>query len=321
MSTPTTEATGIFASDLLIRHAIIKGFKELRANQWLLDYVCKGIVFDDLTANNYGQKEVLALKDWFLKTDIPVIVFGALTGVEAPCVTINLLSSDEEANTLGDVHYKPQEDVEDGDWPNLTAAFTPIFDVTTGTVTLPVAVTVDIFPGMNIIDAQGSAHEILTVESERVFTIASGKPIDFGGAVIRSGSPSTLQTLESAAFRETYQIGCHVSGEPNQLVFLHSLLVFILLWGREDLLEGRGFEKSTFNSTDFAKNEFYQVENAWSRYVTVVGTVRHCWPKRRYQKLQGAMTRIRPMGSDHLPPEAQPADEQSWIGDMDSLGG
>jgi hypothetical protein len=319
MSTPTSEATGIFQSDLLIRHAVVEGFKELRANQWLLDYVMAGIKFDDLTKKVYGQKDVDNMKKWFLKTDIPVIVYGSLVAVEAPAITIALQSSNEAENTLGDVHYVPQEDVPDGAWPDLTPVFAAILNVTTGLVTVPISVVVDIFPGMVIMDAEGVSHEILTVESERVFTIESGLVHDFSHCTLRAGSPATLQTLESAAFNETYQLGCHVAGEPLQLVFLHSLLCFILLRGRQDFLEGRGFEKSTFSSSDFAKNEYFAVENAWTRYITITGSVRQCWPKRRYSKITGVVSRIRPIGSGNLPSESRPVDGQSWIGDLDVL--
>ncbi len=319
MSIPTSEATGVFQGDLLIRFAVIEGFKELRANQWLLDAVMAGIKFDDQTKKNYGQKEIDALKKWFLKTDIPVILYGSLVPVEAPAITIALQASDEGENTLGDVHYKPQEDVPDGSWPDLSPVFTPVFDVSSGTITMPVSVTTDIYPGMVIVDSQGVAHPILDVDSARVFTIEAGTSFDFSSATIRAGSPAFLQTLESAAFRESYQLGCTVAGEPFQLVFLHSLLVFTLLRGREDLLEGRGFEKSTFSSSDFAKNEYFNVENAWTRYVTITGTVRQCWPKRRYQKLTGVSSRIRVIGSGNLPPESRPPADQSWIGDLDEL--
>jgi len=319
MSTPT-EATGIFASDLLIRHAILQGFKELRANDWLLDFVCQGLKQDLLTKDIYGQKEIDALRNWFLRTNIPVICYGRLGDVEAPSVTINLQNSDEDQNTIGDIHYTPQEDVEGLPWPDLSDHFSPSFVPATGVVTVPVSVTADIFPGMVIIDAQGRPHEILTVESDRVFTIASGTPIDFRGATLRAGSPNTIQTLESALFKETYLIGCNVNGEPLQLIFLHSIICFVFLWGRETLLEGRGFEKSSFTSSDFAKNMSYDQENIWTRYVTLTGSVRQCWPKRRFAKITGLKTRIRPIGSRLLPPDSQPPADQSWIGEDDSIG-
>lgn len=321
MATPT-EATGIFQSDMLIRHAILAGFKDLRANDWLLDFVCQGLNQDNLTSDIYGQKEILALKNWFLKTEIPVIVNGSLVGVKSPSITCALVSSNEQENTMGDVHYVPQEDVVDAPWPDLTPKFDPVFDVATGKVTLPIIITVGIFPGMNIIDAQGLAHEILSADDDHVFYIAPGTPQDFRGATIRAGSPAMLQTLESAAFTETYQLGCHVEGEPLQLIFLHSLLVFVLKRGNQVYLEGRGFEKSTISSTDFAKNEYYNVENAWSRYVSITGTVRSTWPKFRYQKITGVNSYIAITGAGNLPPDSQPPKSETWIGDkdIDSLG-
>jgi hypothetical protein len=307
---------------MLIRHAILASFKDMRANDWLLDYVAQGLLQDDLTKDVYGQKEIDGLKKWFKNTEIPVLVSGSLVDVKAPAVTIALVSSNEQENTLGDVHYVPQEDVQTGPWPDLTPKFDAIFDPPSGLVTIPIGIAIQIFPGMNIMDAQGRPHEILDVTSDRVFTIAPGVPFDFRGATIRSGSPATLQTLESAAFTETYQIGCHVGGEPLQLIFLHSLLVFMLKRGNQVYLEGRGFEKSTITSADFAKNEYYNVENAWTRYISITGTVRTTWPKFRTQKITGVVPYIAVSGAGNLPPDSQPAKEQLWIGDkdIDSLG-
>lgn len=317
-----SEATGIFQSDMLIRHAVLAGFRDLRANDWLLQYVAEGLKQDDLTKDVYGQKEIDALKKWFRGTEIPIIMAGPITDIKSPAITIALINSSEQDNTLGDIHYVPSEDVPDGTWPDLTPKFDAIFEVATGKVTLPVSVVVELFPGMVIIDAQGQAREILSVNSNTVFFIDAGTPRDFRGATIRSGSPSTLQTLESALFTETYQLGCHVEGEPLQLIFLHSILVFVLKRGNQVYLEGRGFEKSTVSSADFAKNEYFNVENAWTRYVTLTGVCRHTWPKFRFQKLTGTVPYIAVIGSGNLPPESQPAKEQSWIGDkdIDSLG-
>ncbi len=315
-----SEATGVFQSDLLLRHALLQGIRELRANVWLLDYICAGMQQDILTKDLYGDKDVQNLKNWFLKTEIPVITYGRLGDPVCPSVSINLVSSTEDRNTLGDVHYKPSEDVPNAPWPDLTPQFTPLFSLSTGLVTLPMSVVVDVYPGMQLMDAQGAPHEILTVETDRTFTIAVGKPFDFSRATLRAGSPSTVQTLESSIFRESYLMGVHVSGEPFQLIFLHSIIVFLLLWGREELLEGRGFETSHITSSDFAKNQEYGIENVWSRYITVDGVIRTCWPKRRFQKLTGVSTRIRVSDSDTLPSDSQPVKDALWIGDKDTLG-
>lgn len=319
MSTPTTEALGVFQADLLIRHALLQGIREVRATDWLIDAVMRSLKFDDLTEKNYGQKEIEGFKKWVRGQEIAVVTPGKLDGLRSPCVTIALVSSNEEDNTLADTHYKPQEDALDAAWPNLTEPFTPIFQNAT-TLVLPASVTIPVFPGMVIVDAAGTPHEILTVTTGNVVTIEDGPKANFNGAVLRGGSPAVIQTLESAKFRETFQIGCHVDGEPLQLIYLHSLVVFILLWGRESLLEGRGFEKSTFSSTDFVREQYYSIETEFNRFISITGTVQHCWPKRRHQKLTGIKIFPKPIGSGNLPSEAGDLDEQMWIGDQDSIG-
>lgn len=320
----TTEANGIFQADLLIRHALLQGIKELRANAWLQDYVLMWAKQDELTAGLYGQKEIEAFKKWFQNQKIAVITPGTLVPIKSPAVTIALVSSAEEDNTLADTHYVPQEDVPQAEapWPDLTAKFTPTYTLADGTIVLPpdVASAIVVFPGMVIMDAQGTPHEIVSVENETTLKIEAGMPLDFRNATLRAGSPAYVQTLHSAKFKESYQIGCHVDGEPAQLIYLHSLVVFLLLWGREELLEGRGFEKSSFSSTDFTREQYFAVETEFNRYISLSGTVQHCWPARRLQKLTGVTPRLKVIGAGNLPPDMQPTKDQLWIGDKDSVG-
>src|ERR1035437_299462 len=107
-----TSALGIAPSDLIIKKALDAGIAELRSNQWLLDYVQAGLNFDDLTSATYGQKDINRLKEWFINTDIKTYINTRLGEPTAPSVTINLVNSTEEENTLSDLGPDPvQEDV------------------------------------------------------------------------------------------------------------------------------------------------------------------------------------------------------------------
>ena len=94
-------------------------------------------------------------------------------------------------------------------------------------------------------------------------------------------------------FRERYQIGCHVHGEPYLLLYLHAAVVFILMRNKEDLLERRGFELSTLSSTDIVPSEYFEdtTENAYSRYITLEGDVEMSWPLTPKRLIEAAVLR------------------------------
>jgi hypothetical protein len=328
-SSLTTEALGIHQSDVIIRTAIVAALADLRAKPFLLDYVFASLPKDELTLKEYGEKSVQRAKDWFLKTKIPVVMVPRLNEAQLPCITIKLQESSEAEVTLADVHYQPTE-LNDGEWPNVVGPFTPAkYNAATGIMVLPddIASTAVLAPNMLVLDATGKTHAIEEVFEDGSFSIAQGTIADFRNAVIRGQKPSFVTQLESVSYRENYLIGVHVVGEPVYLTWLHSILVFILHRYKQALLEPRGFERSVVNSTDFDRNEYFEAELVFSRYLNLQGYVRQYWPKAIDPRIVGMGTSpsdpeaqgIRIIGAGKLPDEVDP-NEASWVGDEDSLG-
>ena len=325
---PPTSALGIFPSDLVIKKAIEAGISELRANAWLQDYVFAGLNQDDLTSPFYGQKDINQFKSWFQNTDIKVYHNVRLGEPTTPSVTINLVNSTEEENSLSDLNWdQVQEDVPlpssgPGLWPPLTSPFTPIYTVTTGQLVLPASVTVGLYVGMVIVDNYGKVYPIQDVLDNQTVVIQSGLVSDFTNSTVRAATPAITQTIEMCMMKETYLIGCHALGEAAHLVYLHSLIMFVLLRGRQFFLEGRGLERTYLSSTDFSKSNDFESENVYSRYISLSGYVRHAWPKFRYQKITGVTTQIIIDELQNLPANAGPVKDNLWIGlaDKDSLG-
>jgi len=327
----TTEALGVHQSDVVIRSCIVAALADLRANPWLLDYVFASLPRDEMTMKDYGEKSVEKAKEWFLKTKIPVAMVPRLNEAQVPCITIKLQDSQESEVTLADVHYQPTE-TNDGVWPNIVNPFTPAkYNAATGIMVLPAgaAGSTILAPGMVVIDANGKTHNILEVFDDGSFTIKQGTIADFTGSVIRGQKPSYITALESVAYRETYLIGVHVAGEPVYLTWLHSILVFVLLRYKQALLESRGFERSVVNSTDFDRNEQFESELVFSRYMNITGYVRQYWPKAINPRITHFASNgpgvldpnaqgFKIIGADKLPDEVDPKDA-SWIGENDSL--
>ncbi len=277
-----TQARGIHQSDIVIRTAIIMAIADLRANPWMLETVFNSLLCDAATASRYGEKERAQACEWFLRTDIPVVMDYTLIPAGTNGVSIALVDSTETNNTLGDVNYEPFEQVEAA-WPPLSPVFNPVaYNSPTGIMQVAPEVTeaLIVAPGMLVVDKTGKTWPIEEVHSKTTFKIQSGIIADFKGSVIKGKRPSLVMGLESLTFRETYRVGVHAHGEPHHLTWLHSIVYFCLLAYKQVLLEARGFESSVMSSSQFTKDERWgAAQNMWTRFITLTGNVRQTWPK------------------------------------------
>lgn len=278
---PTTFALGIFQPDVIIRTAIIASLEELRRNPYLLDYVFRGLATDDLTNKEYGKKQSDLAKEWFLSTNIPVAMAGRLDAPTFPIITISLLDSSEAEATLADVHYETQEDTESS-WPILSGPMRPVsYAAASGLMVLPDDGLdgLRLCAGMSLLDSDGNIHPIIEVLDDDTIAIAPGTLANFDNVLIKGAKPLLITQLESLSFKESYAIACHVQGEQIHLIYLHSILVFLLLRYKQLYFEARGFERSTISSKDFSKNDLFEDANVWTRSIILSGYVRHYWPK------------------------------------------
>jgi len=292
-----TKTLGIFQSDLIIRSALLQGLAELRAKPWLLDYCFASLPQDDLTKNDYGQSSIDQAKKWFLQQAIPVKMNTTnQPPTTFPAISIQLVSSNEDAKTHGDVNYEPSED-NDMQWPSLYGPFDAVsYNGSTGVLVLPSDVSSQLIlsPGQLIIDRVGGFHQITEVLDAQTVVIEKNLTVDFSQSYVKGQPPALITSVESVVFSETYQLGVHVSGEPEQLTWLHSIVVFLLLAYKQTLLEARNFERSTVSSSDFNDNPYLGSEgqNVYTRFITLSGYVRQMWPGDIAQKITGTQTQL-----------------------------
>lgn len=318
-----SEILGIHQSDIVIRSAVVAAILDLRANPWLLDYVFAGLAQDALTKSDYGDKEIAQAKKWFLATEIPVFMSYRMDEVKMPCISITLADAAEAETTVSDVHYQVQED-NDREWPSLTPVFAPTsYNALTGTVKVPESLSKSLIlaPGQFLIDRTGKAHQILEVLDLTTIMIKPGTVADFNEAVIKGSRPAFVAHLESVAMKETYSIGCHVQSEPVYLSYLYSILLWALLRYKQDLLEGRGFERSQISASDFRRNEAFEAEHVFSRHINITGYVRQVWPKTVQPKITGVSVSPLLVGAQNVvipAPEPRLDLDESWI-EQDAL--
>jgi hypothetical protein len=276
-----TELKGVFQGDIIVRTAIIRAMDLVRADPKLLDHVFHSLAEDELTRDVYGAKQIAEARKWFMKTDIPVFMNFRVAEEALPCITISLQESAEADQTHGDVHYVTEER-SPGDWPALTEPFTPVaYSPGSGIMVLPIDVMGNrvVAAGMQLVTRDGRSYTIMQNLGDDEISLKPGTVDDFTNAVIKGATDRFATTVESVTFKEVYQIGIHVMGEPTYLLHLHSIVQFMLLKYKQELLETRGFERTSLTSTDFRRNLEFDNEEVFARFITITGYARHYWPK------------------------------------------
>jgi hypothetical protein len=273
-------ALGIAQGDIIVRTAIVAGLADLRENPKLLNYVFSSLPKDGLTFRTYGEEQVELAKKWFLSQDIPVFMNTRVDESKVPCITIAQSASAESEAVLGDVHYQTTELDYDESPIVYGGPYSPLNYVRdTGALVMNSSFTLDVFPGQYVRDANGGSHLILDVIDNSIF-VAPNLNVPFEGMYVTSAPQKKTVSLESVEFRETYEIGCHALGEPAYLTYLYSILLFILLRYKENLLEARGLTRTSVSAGPVMVNASFQASQpVFTRMVTLTGFVHQYWPK------------------------------------------
>lgn len=312
----------MFQGDVVVRTAIIRAMDLVRDNPSLLDSVFESLTEDDITRDVYGEKQVAMAREWFMNTNIPVFMNFRVAEEAIPCITISLQESQEADQTHGDVHYVPQE-LAPGDWPVLAGPFSPVaYSPTSGIMVLPDSLmgANTIAAGMLVVTRDGREYPVTQNLGDSEIALKPLTIDDFTNAVVKGPTDRFTTKIESVTFRESYQIGIHVLAEPQNLLYLHSIVQFMLLKYKQDLLERRGFERTSLSSTDFRRNMDFENEDVFSRFTTITGYARHYWPKDvtpLIDTLQGPALVVSVVGHDAEEPIVNdqgliPTDDDPW---------
>lgn len=285
----------IFPGDVIIKTAIELGLEDLRNNIWILDDIFSDFIDNPLLAQKYGQKEIQNAKDFILNNKIHVVMAHRLDKEEFPSVTIAMGSSNEDKTlaTLGDldvevVEYDPEYIGKPISW--VVQPFNIVsYDSITGLVTIP---KLDSFKyineGMLLVDTEtGNAWPIKSKKSDNIIEIAQDS--DFGDAQKFAIAPKYRgykARRERIISQENYSIGCHIHGDPSNLLFLFSFVKYSLLRYREGLLEHNNFQLSNLNCSEMVKNNSFQAENVFSRFITLSGQAEESWIKTPYRAIE-----------------------------------
>lgn len=288
--------TGIFQGDIIIKTAIELAIDDMRKNPWVIEDVFRSLVENPILKCKYGLKEVARAKEFILNNNIPIYMRHRVDKQEFPCVTISVGASQEDKSlaTLGDQSvivesYDPSEISRSIKF--IIPAFEPVsYDPETGIVEVPEDIKEYQFIDKDMVAVNpddGQGFFILGKAGKHGFNIAIGSTLTGSKLAIIPRYALFRARRERAISQETYNIGCHTEGDASTLIFLHSVVKYALYRYREGLLEHNNFQLSRLTSTDLVKNDAFNIENVYSRWITLTGQVEESWIKTPFRVIEG----------------------------------
>ena len=281
-------------SDIILNKVIREGLDFIRQYPYHLDFV-----FQDsqskIVKDQFGQREIDAAKTWFLQTNIPVFSTFRIDKPQYPCVTVQVMSSNESKQyaALGETAYEisPEEINSQGlIAPTISSGpFSPSYTSTTGLITLPSGYDTSlIFAGQGLFSPTSQVtYTITSINSINSFTIATGLVENFTGAYVVPAYQTLHVTRNIAQFEEAYQINCIVSGMPGEVYWLTSVVSYILLQKRQFLLEQNNIQLGTISIGPIEQDSISDVETFFQRSISMTGIVEVSWLETLDQHIEG----------------------------------
>jgi hypothetical protein len=281
------ERYGLSPTDALIKTAIELAIEDLLKNPWIIEHMYAPFVENPILSKKYGYKEIERAKEFLRSNKINFYMKHRNDKMDFPCITISLSQSSEDRNlaTLGDVSpsvidYNPEEIDKPISYiikPTNLLSYDPL----TGIVEIGENENYKyISENMVAVDPEtGNGYVILSKGGNNGFVIQTGLTIDFDKIAVIPQYLTYRARMERIVSQESYNIGCHVHGDPAQMVFLHNLVKYALLRYREGLFEHFRFDLGTISSTDTINNDAFGADEVYSRFITLSGQIEEFWVK------------------------------------------
>lgn len=277
----------IFQSDLSIKTAIQLGLDDIRKDNWLIEDILGDIRTNPYLTDKY-ESQIAACKEWFAANQIDVYMAERRDKDRFPCITITLGTSSEksEMKTMGDQSTETIKLLPNKIGKPIPYVVKPFvgfsYNAGKGEVTIPADTkNVDgIAAGMILVDPATAQGYIINDVTPNGVVIEPGLTVSAAKLGVLPQYQFYEARIEHSFFQETYNIGCHVHGDPQALLWLHSIVIYSILRYRESLLEAQGFSECVLNSSDLMSNNMSNgAEEIYSRYITLTGQVEHSWIK------------------------------------------
>jgi len=313
--------SGIFPGDALIRTAIELGMEDMRKNPWLIDHMLGDFVDIRYMRDKYGKKQIDACKEWFANNNIDIYMRGVRDKDRLPCISISVDSSNEKQDMkfMADQSTKTEILLPkriDKAIPYVIAPFTPAgYDPTTGTVSVDSSVNLLLVaPGMILVNpSNGQGFPILDLGPQQII-IESNQIFEASKLGVLPKHIFYKARVEHTFFQETYTVGCHAHGDPQNVLWLHAIVLYSILRYRESLLESNGFAESFVNNSPLMPDEQFTGpggEEAWKRMITLGGQVENSWIKSPKRYIENTVIDFKILSNLDTPAFVDPA-QQDW---------
>ena len=285
----------LFQGDFVIKTAIELAIEDIIKNTWLIDDIFSDFVDNPILKIKYGQKEIERAREWFLNNKINFYMKHRIDGEEFPAITISMGNSDEdkELATLGDNSV----DIENLDPSDIGKPIQFIvkpfqvvnYDEDTGVIEVPENTEgfQYVREGMVAVDPEtGNGYIIEGLSEDNGFKIAVGSTLDVDTLAIIPQYQLYRARRERIISQEQYNIGCHTHGDPSTLLFLFYIVKYALLRYREGLFEYNNFQLGNIHCTDMIKNDAFQSDNVYSRFIVLSGQAEESWIKSPFRVIE-----------------------------------
>lgn len=296
MATPLT--------DICLRHVLQLGLNTIKADP---DKHLRDIFGDaklDPIAGLYGERTIQEIKEWFLKTKVPIKRGFDVTESEMPAITIHLAGANQRQGLIGDDSIMETESLQSSEKEVLVKSFVPkslnIDDPTAYVIELPDSMSFEekelVMPGLTLRDAGGREYPISADCDGNVLILQDKSPlnaIDITKLEVISPVIEARYSRGAMVYDESLTIVVHGHSSRNEGLWLYYIVMWTLLKFRPLLIGTFGLDLGVPSASDYSKDDSYLGEQIWRRYINMSCTSVWTWEQARQKDLLGLLMTIK----------------------------
>jgi hypothetical protein len=291
-------------TDIVLRHVLQVGLNTIRANP---DRHIRDIFGDaklDPIAALYGEKTINDIKDWILKTKIPIKRGFDVVESEMPCITIHLSGATQRQALMGDYGDMESERLGHQDKEVLVKSFVPKSidksDPIAYKIELPDSMTLEekemVMPGLTMRDAGNREYPISADCDGNVLILQGSQPLaalDITRLEVVSPVIEARFDRGAMIYDDSLSIVVHGHSSRNEGLWLYYIVMWTLLKFRPLMIGTFGLDLGVPTASDFSKDESYQGEQIWRRYISMSCTSVWTWEQARQKDLLALLMGIK----------------------------
>lgn len=269
----------IIIPELILESTFREGLKNIRddntkIDDWLQYYN------EFYIGHQYGQKDINQIKEFINTRNIPILIGNHDVPSKIPCITITTITSDElqEGTFLGDYGCT----VEEASEPVIVATglIPTLYNTTTGYISFAPGTDLSAVSSTHLfVDNSETQYPILSVIDDLAnprINVGSGNDITLAaaGSVIMS-QVVVQKTYLSVPINHQLLVSVH-DEHAYTVKNLHYLVIFMLLAEKIKLMR-RGLELTTWNTSDFVREDMKLPEHIHSRSTQVYARTWYSW--------------------------------------------